>query len=304
MGASPRVIFYMDTFNISLRIESLIQKVMRLGEAAQHQEGQDIAIYTVECLDALLRAHQNNTPVFGVEPWHMVGHCAREGGSPGEYLLRLNDVHGYPLSPYPAIMMFYENNLEAEIDTVLFLCALFQFYQDSETQISFNISARSFFCADFITTILGALEGVGLGHNSAEKIIFEIHESASNMVMSQSVLESFKCFGAAFAIDDVGLSMGDVFRLSEFESMADYVKIDRSCVCGAQGTPHALMNAVSLVQSLLPNSVIVAEGVQSPEHALEIYQKFPNIEFVQGMHLPPRTAFAEQYYGAKMLGAA
>lgn len=277
--------------NLQGRIEDLHKKASGKG---------DDAVYARKGLEALARAVSSKQKIFGIEPWHPLTPGAFI--SPGEYLLRLKNAAGEALPPYPMVMYFYENGLTAELDTILFLCALAQFKEDSEKQVTVNISARSLAHGDFIKTVLAEMEKMGLAPNSAEKIIFEIHESTGNVKMSMAVLEAMKKLGMGFAIDDVGLSLDNVFRLSSFDGIADFVKIDRKSVCAHPAEPYALQHVMSFMRSLLPGAVAVAEGVQSPEHALQIVTDFPEICYAQGLYLPGRAEFAHAYEGLRGQG--
>ncbi len=278
----------MDAGDLLSRIEDLQQKIK---SESQQLEGK--ANYALACLESLYIATDKNDLIFGIEPWHpMAGHGSVL--SPCEYLLRLNDENGEALPPYPAIMYFYDHGLTAELDTVLFLCGLRQFERDDEKQVSINISAKSLQSSDFIKTVLAALEAMGLAPNKPEKIIIEIHESTSE-VMSRHVLELFQKFGASFAIDDVGLTIKDVFRISEFEGIADYIKIDRHSVCAHPEDPQSLAQVMSLVRSLLPGAVVIAEGVKTTQHAMQIHSDYPDIQYVQGLYLPTREVFAQEW---------
>lgn len=131
---------------------------------------------------------------------------------PGEMLLRLRDVEGNPLPPYPAIMAFYNNGMAAEIDTILALCAVQQFKDSDEQQISVNVSGRSMRDATLIKTVLPVIEAMKLP--KAQKIIFEIHESAPSEIMSPRA--------GSLPVLRLPLMMSGVvnryiFRLSQFE---------------------------------------------------------------------------------------
>lgn len=264
-------------------IERLIVNVQALIETAPSKALKERAQYTLKCMAALGHAVLKQRDIFGIEPWHVIDETVPLD-APGEYLLRLKDHNGNHMPPYPAIITFYENGMASDIDTVLFLCALKQFERSDETQISVNVSARSLQNAEFIKTVLQRIERAPLTHNKT--LIIEIHETTPELKMSQDVLKLFRNAGVLFAMDDVGLSMGDVLRMSEFDEIADFIKLDRNSVCAHPEKPNALDHVISFVTSLLPNATIVAEGVKSAEHARELKEHHPHIKYVQGLHLP------------------
>lgn len=274
------------------RIESLGHAVKNLSETTEN--GRELARfdYVLQCLSSLTDAVSHGRDIFGVEPWHPVRDDVPLS-CPGEMLLRLKDKKGEALPPYPAIMTFYQNNLTADIDTVLVLCALDQFKRSAEKQVSINISARSLRNTEFVKIVLQQLETLDLAED--EKIIVEIHESTPNLQMSRKVLDLFREAGVAFAIDDVGLSMNDVLRLSEFEVIADFIKLDRKSVRSHPENSNSLDHVVSLITSILPGAVLVAEGVKDAGHAQKLHEYHPAIKYVQGMHLPGRTEFFQEW---------
>lgn len=282
----------MTATDLHRQIESLALKTGTLKTNADNLDQENAAA----CLESLEAAVAGQKQVFGIEPWHKA-HKDAPLSQPGEMLLRLKDAEGNPLPPYPAIMAFYNNGMAAEIDTILALCAVQQFKESDEQQISVNVSGRSLRDAAFIKTVLPVIEAMKLP--KTQKIIFEIHESAASEIMSPRVLDLCRRIGIAFAIDDVGLSLNDIFRLSQFEQIADFIKLDRKWVMTKPGEKMSLDNLMALIGATLPNAFIVAEGVKSAEHAAELQRHHSGIHYMQGMHLPPRDVFAQEWAGIK-----
>jgi EAL domain-containing protein (putative c-di-GMP-specific phosphodiesterase class I) len=162
-----------------------------------------------------------------------------------------------------------------------------------DKKISINISSRSLQDPHFVKSVLAKIESMNLGPD--QKIILEIHESNAVAKLNPKTLALFKKFGVQFAMDDVGLSMNDVFRLSSFENVADYIKLDRASVSAHPEDPCSLKHILALARSLLPHAEMVAEGIRSAAHAREILSIHPDIKYVQGMHLPERDVFLEQW---------
>jgi len=237
-----------------------------------------------------------DVPIFGLEPWHVIGKSAPLS-QPAEMLLRLRDYKDQPIPPYPIIMAFYDTGFTAQLDAILALAALRQFEKDpSERQISINISGKSLRDPAFVKMVLGRLEGMNLPSRPHEAVIFEIHESAHNLAASRGVVELFRSIGVQFALDDIGMTMQDIMRLGEFEGLADYIKIDRHSVLADPDAPNAMENVVQYVRTTLPGVTLVAEGVQNAEHALQIQMQYPDIVYAQGLFLPTdRDEFLNSY---------
>lgn len=274
------------------RIEKLIQKMQGLAAEADTPEAKNSFDYALKCLAALAEAAIHGRPVFGVEPWHLLNDKAPLD-APGEMLLRLKDAKGEALAPYPMVMAFYQNGLTAEIDTILVLSALAQFEAGEERQASVNVSARSLLNPDFVKTAATKIENLDL--EPGRKIILEIHESTPSLVMNQKVLSMFRKAGALFAIDDVGMHISDVMRLSEFDGIADFIKLDRQSVNASPGSANSLDHVIAFVAAMLPGAVIIAEGVKSAEHAQTLLQHHPDISYAQGLYLPGRAEFAAEW---------
>ncbi len=280
------------------RVENLIRSFQQHVRDSEDTNKEEQIVYGLRTLVALANMVLHKQDVFGIEPWHIISPEAPLS-MPGEMLLRVKDFKGQPMAPYPAIMAFYETGYTAQIDAILFLAAIDQFdrmrKKGVEKQVSINISARSLRDSDFVKVTLARLESLGL--ESDEKIIIEIHESSPHLAMSRQVLELYKVMGVSFAIDDVGMNMNDVLRLAEFEGLAEFVKIDRHAVCAEEGEANALDQVMSFVRTLMPDAVSVAEGVKNEGHAYEIAQRYPDIQYVQGLYLTSnRDDFKATFY--------
>ncbi|MCK5284940.1 MAG: EAL domain-containing protein [Alphaproteobacteria bacterium] len=264
-------------------IEQLILKLRSVLENSETDDKKRNINYTLKCMASLARAVINQEPIFGIEPWHAINENVPLN-CPSEFLLRLKGSKGEKLPPYPAIMTFYQNDMTTDIDTILFLCALNQFKNGDEKQISINVSAHSLRNADFIKTILNRIKKMTFTDD--EQIIIEVHETSLELQMSKDVLSLFRKCGVMFAIDDTGLSIGDVMRLAEFENIADFIKLDHNSICLNSEKSNELKRIVSFITSMLPDAILIAEGVKNTEHAAQLQKKYPQIKYVQGMHLP------------------
>lgn len=287
----------MDSDQLYPRIEDLANRIRLLRAHGECESELRKATIMDKTMRSFQRAIERGTPVFGYEPWHPVTDNLLADPAPNEMLMRLNDERGDPIPPYDAIMAFYDTGMTEALDTLLFLCALGQFGQSAERQVSINISARSLLSSDFIKTILAKLEAMRQIRQIRDGVVIEIHESAPTLVMSRHILSLFHRFGARFAIDDVELNLGDAFRFSEFEDIASYIKIDRKVVCAPPESPNSLPSVISFIRSVLPHARIVAEGVQTPEHAIDLHRLYPEIDYMQGRYLPDRQTFRDFWRG-------
>ena len=275
------------------RIENLIQAFQKHVKDSEGQPHEEQVVYGLRALVSLANMIIQQQDVFGIEPWHIISPDAPLS-MPGEMLLRVKDYKGELMPPYPAIMAFYEHGYTAEIDGILFLAALGQFEHSDEKQVSINISARSLRDSDFVKSTLERIESLDL--EADEKIIIEIHESTPHLAMSRQVLALYRALDVGFAIDDVGLNMNDVLRLAEFDDLAEYVKIDRHSVLSTEGE-NSLEKVISFVRTLMPDVVMVAEGVKDAEHAYALKRDYPDIQYAQGLYLPKeREPFRVAFY--------
>ena len=283
------------------RIEDLIRGFQAQVRDAQGSACEGAMVYGLRVLVALANMVLQKRDMFEIEPWHIISAHAPLS-MPGEMLLRVKDFKNKAMPPYEAIMAFYDHGYTAQIDGILFLAALGQFQRmreaGREKQVSINISARSLRDSDFVKVTLARLESLHLA--SDEKVLIEIHESAPHLSLSRQVLELYRAVGVGFVIDDVGMNMNDVLRLADFEGLAEFVKLDRHTVCAPEGEAYALDQVMSFVETLMPGTLCVAEGVQTAEHAWDIVQKYPSILYAQGLYLPDeREVFQREFKAAQ-----
>jgi EAL domain-containing protein (putative c-di-GMP-specific phosphodiesterase class I) len=275
--------------NLLPRIEELagkIQKLLNVAETPEQKESLNAGLNGIARLAAMIATRQN---CFGIEPWHPL-HPGLP--SPGEMLLRLKDDKGEAIPPYPVIMAFYHYGLASELDIILVLAAIEEFLRGPEQQISINIAARSLRNPDFVKTVHRCVQAMDLPQR---KVIFEIHESGASLAMSADVLKAFHKSGVSFAIDDVSLNLNDVMRMAEFETIVDFIKLDRASVNAKPESPHSLDHVVEMVSAMMPSAVLVAEGVKSAEHAAALQRHHPAIQYAQGLYLPARAVFAAEW---------
>ena len=282
------------------RIETLLKAYRRFVKDGEGGPDEESLVYGLRGLVNLANMILRDQIAFAFEPWHTVSEKPQLTQA-GEMLLRLKDYKNRALPPYPFIMAYYNHGFTAQLDAILVLAALRRYDMDPRfKQVTINISAKSLRSPDFVKIVLARLEELQLLYRPQEKVIFEIHESSVELAMSRKVLELFRATGVGFALDDIGMSMQDVMRLSEFEGVADYIKVDRHTVLGKPDEPNNLDTVMSYLRSFLPDTTVIAEGVQSAEHAMQITEAYPEIAYVQGLYLSEsRKEFQIELYNAR-----
>ncbi len=279
-----------------LRIERLISSYDWFVKQSEDTPHEQKLVYGLRGLVTLANMVLKGHTAFDVEPWHVIGKNAKLSHA-WELLLRLHDYRKDILPPYPFIMAFYEHDFIAQLDSILTLAALRAFdINPSFSQVSINVSAVSFQDEDFVTIVLKRLEKLELFRHPNQKIIFEIHESGDSLIPSKKVLSLFRELGVGFAIDDLGLTKHDMIRISELKGIADYIKIDRHYVLGTMDEENNLANMMQYIRQMWPDSIIIAEGVQSIKHAAEIAHLYPDIDYVQGLYLPKNHDDFQKHY--------
>ncbi|MEZ5919659.1 MAG: hypothetical protein R3D66_07135 [Alphaproteobacteria bacterium] len=113
------------------RIERLIAEFKGLVDDAVGTPAEAALTYGLRSLAALANMIMLDMDIFCVEPWHALRRDVPLP-VPGEMLLRLKDYKGRPLTPYSALMAFYEHGYTAQIDTILFLAAMNQLAKSEE----------------------------------------------------------------------------------------------------------------------------------------------------------------------------
>ena len=89
--------------------------------------------------------------------------------------------------------------------------------------------------------------------------------------------------------------------ISNLIGIADYIKLDRHCVCADPAAPNSMYAAMDYIRAVLPHADIIAEGVKSADHAQEISKEFPDVHYVQGLYLPDeRKSFQTDFYNASL----
>lgn len=239
-------------------------------------------------LEALTHMVEHGENIFGIETWHPLEDPTQ---SPAEMLLRLKNKQGQPLPPYPFVMLCYSQGLTAELDAILLLKGLQEFQtalRDQGTkQISLNVSARSLKDPDFMKLALDVLEKDG------RDVVFEIHET-SDTISNPDTLKLLRKKGVRFALDDVILNLGDMERLTQFEGLTSFMKLDHKLLTDSYYKP-LLGPTMSFIASSTEDNRIVAEGVKTVDDARLLHMQYPSIKFVQGRDLPDQKTFAKDW---------
>jgi EAL domain-containing protein (putative c-di-GMP-specific phosphodiesterase class I) len=143
-------------------------------------------------------------------------------------------------------------------------CSQMRLWRDSghgDMRVAVNLSPRQFRQPDLVERIQSILSETGLDSRSLELEITEsvaMHDPAS----TRTVLDKLHGIGIAVAIDDFGTGYSSLAYLKRFP--IDYLKIDRSFVCGLpedDDDRNIVLAIIALGRSL--GLTLIAEGVES-----------------------------------------
>jgi diguanylate cyclase (GGDEF)-like protein/PAS domain S-box-containing protein len=142
-----------------------------------------------------------------------------------------------------------------------------------------NISSRLFGDFELVAELKKILAATGM---EASKLKLEITESAliNDMAAARATLDDAQAMGIEWSLDDFGTGYSSLSHLHGLQ--INTVKIDRSFV-GRIGEPHGseMVRAIVALAHTLDMDV-VAEGVETPEHASRLLQL--GCEYAQGFH--------------------
>jgi len=131
--------------------------------------------------------------------------------------------------------------------------------------VSVNVSARQLCDAELVDRVLHLVRANGLRPSS---LCLELTESAfiDDLEQAMSLLAELRAFGVRLALDDFGTGYSSLSYLRRFPG--DYVKIDRSFVCGIRegDTGAAIVHAVIALAAAV-GLTPVGEGVETAEDA-------------------------------------
>ena len=142
-----------------------------------------------------------------------------------------------------------------------------------------NISSRLFGDFELVGELKTILAATGM---EPSKLKLEITESAliNDMAAARATLDDAQAMGIEWSLDDFGTGYSSLSHLHGLQ--INTVKIDRSFV-GRIGEPHGseMVRAIVALAHTLDMDV-VAEGVETPEHAARLLQL--GCEYAQGFH--------------------
>ncbi|WP_226670619.1 EAL domain-containing protein [Metabacillus litoralis] len=133
-----------------------------------------------------------------------------------------------------------------------------------------------------------------------KNVVFEITErnAINDFAAFRNVLHHYREQGFQIAIDDAGAGYSSLQSISEL--MPDYIKVDRSLICGIDKSPvksNILEAFVSFAKKM--NSEIIAEGIETEAELKKVMEL--GIEFGQGFFIarpnnptPPINEIAKQ----------
>jgi EAL domain-containing protein (putative c-di-GMP-specific phosphodiesterase class I) len=143
-----------------------------------------------------------------------------------------------------------------------------------------NISSKLFGDAALVGELKTILATTGL---TASKLRLEITESAliNDMAAARATLDHAQAMGIEWSLDDFGTGYSSLSHLHGLQ--IDTVKIDRSFVSriGIERQGSEMVRAIVALSHTLGMDV-VAEGVETPEHAARLIEL--GCEYAQGFH--------------------
>lgn len=132
-------------------------------------------------------------------------------------------------------------------------------------KMSINLSAQDVTAELHMMALVALIEASGV---RPQRLTFEITETSlvSDLVLCRRSLDRLRALGCAIAIDDFGAGYSSLTYIHELAP--DYVKIDRSFVCGlCDDARHRLFLGAILEMCASVGAFSVAEGVETPEQA-------------------------------------
>ncbi len=138
----------------------------------------------------------------------------------------------------------------------------------ADVRYSINLSAQWLANGNVLPLVRTALERSGL---DPDRLILEITESTAigSVESAQAHMRQLRQLGIRMALDDFGTGYSSLSYLQQYPF--DLLKIDRSFVTGLGSDPRGdrLLEGVINLARLL-GIAVVAEGVETPQHALRL----------------------------------
>lgn len=204
-----------------------------------------------------------------------------------EALCRLQDPQGKLLSGADAFRLAAQLQREADLDLECQLLALAAKAQaiPADKLLFINVLPRNLVHQSWMNSLSATLENLGIDRR---QVVIEVVESerADPAMLAQSC-DVLRTRGFRIALDDMGSGFNGLSTLAAVR--ADFIKVDRGIVHGAQGSKvrSVLLEAiVSMAQRL--GATVIAEGLERPEDIT--FVRDMGIGYAQGYYFSPPQA--------------
>lgn len=146
---------------------------------------------------------------------------------------------------------------------------------ESKLRCSINISAMHFSEDDFVPVIINVVQASGW---PPELVTFELTESVmvQNVDLVIQKMEEIRKIGCSFSLDDFGTGYSSLSQLRRLP--ISEIKIDRSFIIDAleEKMSASIVEMVYRIGETM-NVRVVAEGVETDEHARFLSSKYPKV---------------------------
>jgi len=212
-------------------------------------------------------------PIFSYAHHRAIGH---------EALLRVTDSDGTPIAPLQFLCRPWPTERAIELNALIarMHVANMSRCQPENQWLFLNVdpvdTARTLRA---VRLLRDALNDYGI---TADSLVIEIVEQdIPDPGDLLDIVAAYRELGCLIAIDDFGVGFSNLSRMIQFRP--DIVKLDRTFMADARGDVHAT-RCLPLIVNMLHEigSLVLAEGVETEEHALESIQA--DVDLMQGYY--------------------
>lgn len=218
-----------------------------------------------------------------------------------EVLLRMKGADGAETPPAVFLPIAERFDLSAKIDAwvVSHLLSLFARDRSRISRVGWcaiNISPRSIGDRSFIDFLLDQLKNGAL---PPERVCFELTETSalSNVTAARRFMDSLRCLGCRFALDDFGDGWTSLARLKHLSF--DFLKVGRGFAKGMADSAidFAIVKAINDISQAMSAKTVV-EAVESEEILAALRDPRLRIDYVQGYAIQRPRPLAELFPAA------